>query len=362
MSRRLFLLFSAALFFTDALQAQSPAPSPSATASPTPAPSPTTEEIVGKMAPADLQQAIQLLKSNYINPEALSEVELNRAMLLGVVERLGPGALVLAERATQPNETSAPFFGEVLEGHVAYLRFGALTPANLQALDAFWGTLQAKKIDAVVVDLRASATTNDFALAAEFAKRFVARGKPLFTLRKSSAKQERTFANEREPLFQGLLLVLADEETAGPAEAIAGISRLYSKALVIGQPTAGQAVEYADLPMSGGRILRVAVAEAILPDGRSLFPRGVAPDLAVQMLAADKRTVFEQSREKGIAPFIFENERPHLNEAALLAGRNPEIEAMEAAQRRRNEKPKTLDPVLQRAIDVITSLAIYQQK
>ena len=133
---------------------------------------------------------------------------------------------------------------------------------------------------------------------------------------------------------------------------------------MIGQPTAGQAVEYSDLALNGGRILRVAVAEALLPEGRSLFPGGVKPDLPVEMPLADKRVVFQQSLEKGMSPFIFEAERPHLNEAALLAGRNPEIEAMEAAQRRRasGEKPLARDLVLQRAIDVVTSLAIYQQR
>jgi hypothetical protein len=82
------------------------------------------------------------------------------------------------------------------------------------------------------------------------------------------------------------------------------------------------------------------------------------------MPLADKRAIFQQSAEKGMSPFIFEAERPHLNEAALLAGRNPEIDAMEAAQRRRatGEKPLPRDPVLQRAIDVVTSLAIYQQR
>jgi hypothetical protein len=74
--------------------------------------------------------------------------------------------------------------------------------------------------------------------------------------------------------------------------------------------------------------------------------------------------VFEQSRERGMRDFVFEAERPHLNEAALLAGRNPEIEAMETAQRRgrAGEKPLPRDPVVQRALDLVTSLAIYQQR
>jgi carboxyl-terminal processing protease len=215
-----------------------------------------------------------------------------------------------------------------------------------------------------VIDLRASPETNDFAVAADFAKRFTLKGKLLFTLRKSAQKPERSFTAEGDPVFQGLMIVLADGDTAGPAEAIAGVLRLYNKALVVGAPTAGRAVEYSDLPLNGGRILRVAVAEAVLPEGRPLFPGGIKPDIPVEMAPEEKRLVFHDSLQKGMSQFVFESERPHLNEAALLAGRNPEIEALESAQRRgRNaDRSGPRDPVVQRAIDVVTSVAIYQQK
>jgi len=341
------------------------AATPAASPSPTPTPTPTSEALINSMGSVDLQQALQLLKSNYINLEALNETELNRALLSGLLARLGRGVLILPERPAENAESTTTFYSELLEGHIAYLRVGALTPPNLQAMDANLQTFAAKKVDAVVLDLRASPATNDFALAAEFAKRFTAKGKLLFTLRKSAAgKQERPFTSDRDSAYQGLMIILVDGDTSGPAEAIAGVLRLYNKALVIGQPTAGQAVEYSDLPLNNGRMLRVAVAEAVLPESRALFPGGVKPDLPVEMPAADKRVVFQQASEKGMSPFIFENERPHLNEAALLAGRNPEIEAMEAAQRRgrSGEKALTRDPVLQRAVDVVTSLSIYQQR
>ena len=316
------------------------------------------------MSPVDLQQAIQLLKSNYINPEALNETELNRALLMGLMARFGRGAMVLQDRPAEAAESTSSFFGEILDGHIGYLKLGALTAANLQAMDSNLQTYRAKKVDAVVIDLRASPGANDFALAAEYAKRFTPKGKVLFTMRKTASKQERSFTADREPAYQGLMIVLADGDTSGPAEAIAGVLRLYDKALIIGQPTAGQAVEYSDLPLNGGKILRVAVTEAVLPEGRGLFPGGLKPDLPVEMAAADKRTVFQSAGEKGMSPFIYESERPHLNEAALLAGKNPELEAMEAAQRRirAGEKAATRDPVLQRAVDVITSLSIYQQR
>jgi C-terminal processing protease CtpA/Prc len=201
-------------------------------------------------------------------------------------------------------------------------------------------------------------------LATEFAKRFCPKGKPIFTMRKPTGHQDRVFSSDREPAFRGLIMVLADSDTSGVAEAIAAALRFYSKALVIGQPTAGRAAEYSDLPLPSGKGLRLAVAEMISPEGRSLFPEGLKPDLPVEMSLSEKRQIFQSSNEKGMEPFIYETGRPHMSEAALLAGTNPELEAAEAAQQRRGrtpEKPPPHDPVLQRALDVVTSLEVYQK-
>jgi carboxyl-terminal processing protease len=202
-------------------------------------------------------------------------------------------------------------------------------------------------------------------MAENFARRFCPKGKPLFTLRKPAARQDRVFSSDRDPTFQGLIMVLADGDTSGAAEAVASALRFYDKALVIGQPTAGRAAEYSDLPLPGGKILRVAVAEAVSPEGRSLFPDGIRPDLPVEMQAANKRQIFQLSAEKGMGPFLYEAGRPHMNEAALLAGTNPEVEAWGAAQQRRGrgpEKQPAHDLVLQRALDVVTSLEVYQKR
>jgi len=316
------------------------------------------------MDPADLKEAIQLLKSNYIKPEALNEAELERATFEGILTRLGRGVVLLPDSAAEPAPPASPFYGEILEGHIGYLRLGALNRPNLDALDANLKTFAAKNVDAIVIDLRASPATNDFATASEFAKRFCPKGKPLFSLRKTAAKQERTFTSDRDPSYQGLTILLADGDTAGAAEAIAGAIQLYDRALVIGQPTAGRAVEYADLKLPSGKILRVAVGEAVLPEDRPLFPGGLKPDVPVEMPVAEKREVFQQSREKGMTPFVVEAERPHLNEAALISGRNPELEAMEAAQRRGRGPEKTTlrDSVLQRALDLVTTIGIFQKK
>src|SRR6267154_1865564 len=269
MSRRVSLLVFA-LFGCSAvmnLSAQPPAktspsppPSPSATASPSP--TPTTRALIDSMDSADLKEAIQLLKNNYIKPEALNETELSRAAFEGILTRLGQGVVLLPNAGAESSEPAAPFYGEILEGHIAYLRLGALN--------------------------RASPVTNDFPLASEFAKRFCPKDKPLFTLRKTTARQERTFKSDRDPAYNGLVIVLADGDTAGAGEAVAGVIRIYEKALIIGQQTAGRAVEYSDLKLPSGKVLRVAVGEAVLPEGHPLFPGGLKPDVPVELAAVDK--------------------------------------------------------------------------
>jgi C-terminal processing protease CtpA/Prc len=346
----------------------SPAPTSSATpqpsSTPTPTATPSTRALIDSMDAADLKEAIQLLKNNYIKPDALNETELSRAAFEGILTRLGRGVVLLSNANAESAEPAAPFYGEILDGHVGYLRLGALNKANLDALDSNLQNFATKKVDAMVLDFRASPATNDFPLASEFAKRFCPKDKPLFTLRKTTARQERTFTSERDPAYQGLIVMLADGDTAGAAEAVAGVVRIYDKALLIGQQTAGRAVEYSDLKLPSGKVLRVAVGEAILPEGHPLFPGGLKPDVPVEMPLADKREIFQASREKGMTPFVVENSRPHLNEAALISGRNPELEAMEAAQRRNKnpEKSGVHDAVLQRALDAVTSIGIFQKK
>jgi hypothetical protein len=348
------------------LYGQSPAPTTSPAAAvkspaPLPSASPTNEQIINSLGEADLQAALSLLKNNFTSPDSLTEAELNRATLTGLLVRMPGGLMLLPSRESAAPEPNTPFYSEIFEGHVGYLRLGGLNNANLKEVDKRLQEFAQKKIDAVIVDLRAS-NAGDFGVAAEFAKRFCPKGKPLFTIRKPGSRQDRQFSSDRDPTFQGLIVVLADGDAIGGAEALAAMLRLYDKALIIGEPSAGRAVEYSDLPLPSGKILRVAATEAVLPDGQPLFPSGVKPDLPVEMSAVEKRQIFRLSSDKGMSPFVYETERPHLNEAALMAGTNPEIDIPDAQRRNRTRQGQPLrDSVLQRALDVVTSLEIYQK-
>jgi Peptidase family S41 len=324
--------------------------------SPQPSATPAAQELVDSLSPAEIDETVRALKSNFVDPNALKDQEINRATLQGLLARLRGGVVLLPGKATA--ETAAPFYGEVLARHIGYARIGSLTSGNVAELDKALATFSTKKLDAIVVDLRASAAGGDFDIAAEIARRFVPKGKTMWTLHKTAARQDQTFTNDREPAFQGMTIGLIDGETSGAAEAVAAALKVKPQTLLIGQPSAGRAVEYSDFPLSSGKILRVAVEEVVGPDGKSLFPSGVKADLPVDMDPAQKRQIFVASAQRGMSPFVFESERPHFNEAALIAGTNPELESR---QQRRGADENLHDAVLQRAVDVITSLAIFQK-
>ncbi len=342
-----------------------PAPKPIARPRPPAKPGepPTTRSAVDSLGDADLDQVISLLKDNYIDPDALSDDELKRATVQGIIDRIAPGASIVEAPAADAIQVS-PFRAEILDGRIGYARLGATTPGNVGELDAALQNFADKKLGAVILDLRATPPSAEFEQTAEVCRRFSPKGKVLFSVKKPNLKQEQILTSKDDPKYHGILVVLTDRDTAGNAEIIAAVLRAHVHAMVIGQQTKGEAVEFAELPLPGGKLLRVAVAEVALPDNISVFPGGVKPDLAIDVAQETTNEVLKRELEKGVSEFVFESERPRMNEAALVAGTNPELDAIQAAQKARGEKPRAplRDAALQRAVDFITTIAIYEKK
>ena len=324
---------------------------------------PTLRETVDSLGDDDLKEFLRLLRENYIKPDALTDAEISRATIQGVIERLGPGASLRPAPEAGVSEAS-PFKSEIIDATAGYLRVGSLNEENLAALDAALQDFAAKKIGAVILDLRATPAGSEFAQAAEVCKRFCPKGKVLFTVKKPTVREEQILTSKEDPKFTRLLVTLVDADTAGAAEIIAAVLRTHAKAMVIGQRTRGEAVEYSEVPLPSGKLLRVAVAEAALPDSAPVFPGGVKPDIAVEVSQEATAGVLKQELEGGVAALVGETEREKMNEAALVARRNPELDAAQAAQARKGERPKAplRDVALQRALDFITTIALYEKK
>lgn len=343
---------------TEPTPAEKAKPKPVASA---PAPPPLTpEQTVDSLSDNDAKQAIELIRSNFLDAASVSEASLNRATLQGLIQRIGPGVAI--EQKQRHEEAPSPFRSEILDDRIGYIRIGSLSPDHLQEFDAALGNLGERNITSLILDLRATPSSSDFELAAEFLKRLTPKGNMLFAIRRPSSKQERMVTSSQEPTFSGIIVTLVNKETAGAGELIAGVLRTLNNSMVVGQQTAGEAAEFAELPLRSGKTIRIAVAEVKLPqDELSIFPGGLKPDLETHVTPRVEAEVLKIGLEKGVGDLVWEKERPKLNEAALVARTNPEIDA-EVSRSSRISRKAPYDATLQRAVDLITAIGIFTQK
>lgn len=321
------------------------------------APSRQLHEAVNTLDATEVQKAIEILRANFLSADALDDAAQQRALLEGLASRLAPGVSIVPTASESKPKDILPFLAEIIDNRAGYIRPGALDADSLAQTDVALKNFTDKEMPATILDLRAVPAGSQFDVAADFARRFIPKGKILFTIQKPIAKQERILTSDMDPAFKGILIVLTDSDTLGAAEVLAATLRQNAGAMVIGAETAGAGAEYSDFPIGTDQILRVAVSRVSVPEAGTLFPDGVKPDIAISLSSEVQSQLFELSRENGVSAYIFDKERPRMNEAALVANTNPEITATEES----NEgTPPPRDTVLQRAMDIVTAITFYK--
>src|SRR5678816_4516241 len=126
MSRFLLATFVIAVLGAN-LAAQSPAPTSApqtgpkspAQATPSPSATPTVEELVDTLGPADLQAFITLLKANFTEPDAITDTELSRATIEGLLVRLPRGITLLPGKENVSAVTPSAFYSELIGGRTS---------------------------------------------------------------------------------------------------------------------------------------------------------------------------------------------------------------------------------------------------
>ena len=92
--------------------------------------------------PGELQEAVNLLRANYVRPEDVDDRAIGRATLDGLLVRLDHGAMLLPKSGSGaptggPAAEQLPdaFAAEIVGDHTGYVRLGAMTRDHLGDLD-----------------------------------------------------------------------------------------------------------------------------------------------------------------------------------------------------------------------------------
>lgn len=315
---------------------------------------PTSEDRLEALDTDQVRVAIEALRGRHLESASLDGGTLERATLRGLLSVLGPGVEITGKNDPAPDPS--PFLSETLDGRIGYVRLGTLQSESLMELDAALAQFGNDDIRSLVLDLRATPESQDFALAAAVADRFVPSQTELFQIVRPGGGENggRTSVASVEPVFRGVLAVVVDDTTRGATEVLAAVLSRQARALLVGATTGGRAVEFAELPLGGDHRLRFAAAEVRVPGVPAIYPDGLRPDVEVVQEEDVRERLLALAAEGGVAPLVFDKARAQMNEAALVAGTNPEISGAfrEVAE---------MDRPLQRAVDLVTAVDLLRR-
>jgi hypothetical protein len=336
------------------------------TPSPTPAPSPVSSAQPGSSGLIDqldvnqLKEILDKLRTNYVDTRALTNDELNQAAIKGLLAKLGPGVRVQTRSEFARAIPIRPFRYDVVSNRFGYLRLGTLKDNTLTQLDSALGELRSRNVEGLVIDLRTVSEDSDYDLANSIISRFVGNGEPTFDLITKGTTEPTKFTSKSNLLYQGPIAILIDTQTAGAAEVIAGVLKTKERALLIGQTTAGRAVKYKTEPI-GNLQVSVAESEVQIAGLPLIFPAGLVPDISVNVAQDTENQVLAESDSGPLDPYITDEGRPRINEAALVNGTNPELDSYEEQEASRPRKAQLKDESLEHAIDFLITLSLYKK-
>lgn len=319
------------------------------------------DPVTDQLRQPQLQEIFKQLQTKSLSASKLTDEELNRAAVQGLLQRLGTGAALVPAAASPP---TGKLVSELLLHSIAYLRPASLTVAEIASLDAALEGLAASKAETLILDLRAPTSPGEPMAATEFLSRFLPDATPLFQVRTAGAEATRAFVSKGEPRWQKPLLILMDTDTGNVGEIIAAVLQQKLSAWLIGSPTIGHACEYRISPVTPEWNLRIAESETLLGGDRKLFGVGLTPDIRADFESSKKLLQFTESEKSGMKRYAYEVERPRMNEAALVAQTNPELDyqiARSAHETTEFDRPAAIDPVLQQAVDFLTAQAFLKE-
>jgi hypothetical protein len=335
-------------------------PSPSPAVSSAGSAQPGSSGLIDRLDVNQLKDILDKLRTNYVDSSALTNDELNQAAIKGLLAKLGPGVRVQTQSEFERATPVRPFRYDVVSNRFGYIRLGTLKDNTLSQLDNALGQSRSRNVEGLILDLRTVSEDNDYNLANSIISRFVANGQPTFELITKGSAEPKKFTSQSNPLYQGPIAILIDRQSAGAAEVIAGVLKTKQRALLIGQTTAGRAVKYKTEPL-GNLQVSVAESEVEIPGLPLIFPGGLSPDIAVNVPQETENQVLSQSDSGPLEPYISDDERARLNEAALVNGTNPELDDYEEQESGKTPKVGLKDECLQHAIDFLITLSLYKK-
>jgi carboxyl-terminal processing protease len=172
---------------------------------------------------------------------------------------------------------------QVPDGAVADIRISTFSGGVARDLETVLGAVAERKLKGAVLDLRNN-PGGELEEAIRVASQFLSQGDVL--LEKDSRGTIQHDKVQPGGLARTLpLVVLVNDGTASAAEIVAGALQDARRARVVGTATFGTGTVLSSFPLSDGSSLLLAVREWLTPSGRTIWHKGIVPDIPLALPA-----------------------------------------------------------------------------
>ena len=243
------------------------------------------------------------------------------------------------------------------EGDVGYLRITSFSEQTYEGLEDGMKKIKEKlgaKLKGVVLDLR----NNPGGLldqAIKVSDAFLDRGEIVSTRSRRADDATRHNATPGDLADKLPIVVLINGGSASASEIVAGALQDHRRAVILGTKTFGKGSVQTIMPLSGHGAIRLTTARYYTPSGRSIQAKGIDPDIQVRQAKLSDVDTTVRRREADLRGALDNPDDADKPATPANAGTVPAGEAKKA-----EEKP--FDYQLQRALDMIAGIALYNAR
>ena len=201
---------------------------------------------------------------------------------LTLVDTAAPAAFdVILQRANiRVNNVS---WEQIPGAAIADIRLASFSNGVSRDLEAILASVAERKLTGAVLDLRNN-PGGELDEAIEVASQFLREGDVLLEKDSGGATQhDKVRPGGLAPTIP--LVVLVNDGTASAAEIVAGALQDARRARLIGSTTFGTGTVLSAFPLSDGSSLQLAVREWLTPSGRTIWHKGIVPDIPLPLPA-----------------------------------------------------------------------------
>lgn len=204
----------------------------------------------------------------------------------------------------QPAVADALLLEESGAAKAGYIRLTEFSAPSHRELEAALDELEDRGMRALLLDLRGN-PGGLLDISVEILGEFVPPAtEVVFTRGRNPAHSSdpmKTPARKRKKRDYPMA-VLVDRHSASASELVAGALQDLERAVIVGETSYGKGSVQTILPQGGGTALRLTIATYHTPSGRTPHEVGIAPDVDVEIAAADRELLELWRRRKSASP------------------------------------------------------------